>query len=62
MGGGMAVTPLYKALIIHAAGASIFFAVLSWVYFERFNYASPLLTASIFVSFAVLWIYLLSRL
>ncbi len=51
---GMAVTSLYNALIIHAIGAPIFFATVSLIYFKKFNYTTPLLTAAIFVSFVVL--------
>lgn len=46
---GMSVLPLQTTLIIHAIGAPVIFAVISWVYFTRFHYTSPLSTATIFV-------------
>jgi len=53
MGIGMAVTTLQNTLVIHAIGAPIFFAGVSWNYFRRFNYTNPLKTALIFVSFVM---------
>jgi hypothetical protein len=52
--GGQAITTLNNALIIHAIGAPIVFGVLSYIYFKKFNYTSPILTASIFVAIVVL--------
>lgn len=52
--GGQAVTTLENALIIHAIGAPIVFGILSYIYFKKFNYTSPLQTASIFLSIVVL--------
>jgi len=49
MGIGMAKTSIENALIIHAIGAPIFFTILSLVYFEKFNYTTPLQTAIIFM-------------
>jgi hypothetical protein len=53
MGIGMAVTSLNNALIIHAILAPIFFAGISWIYFRKFNYTSPLQTATIFIAFVI---------
>jgi len=53
MGIGMAVTSLETTLIVHAIGAPIFFAIVSLVYFKKFNYTSPLQTATIFVAFVI---------
>jgi hypothetical protein len=53
MGIGMAVTTLKNALIVHAIAAPIFFTVISWVYFRKFNYTSPLQTATIFIAFVI---------
>ena len=53
IGIGMAATSLERALIIHAIGAPIFFAIVSWIYFRRFNYTAPLRTALIFVGFVI---------
>jgi len=53
MGIGMAVTTIETTLIIHAIGAPIFFGVVSWIYFHKFNYTHPLQTALIFVGFVI---------
>ena len=53
MGIGMALTTIETTLILHAIGAPIFFAVVSWVYFQKFNYTTPLQTALIFISFVI---------
>jgi hypothetical protein len=53
MGIGRAVTTLDNALVIHAIDAPIVFALISWVYFTRFGYTSPLQTASIFVGVVI---------
>ena len=52
--GGQAVTTLENALIIHAIGAPIVFALVSFVYFTMLNYTAPLLTAVSFVATVVL--------
>jgi len=54
MGIGMAITTIETMLIIHAIGAPIFFAIISWVYFQKFNYTNPLQTALIFISFVII--------
>jgi hypothetical protein len=51
---GMATMSLDTALIVHAIGAPIFFTIISLIYFNRFNYTTPLQTALIFVSFVIL--------
>jgi hypothetical protein len=53
MGIGMAVAGLQTALTIHAIGAPVFFAAVSSVYFSRFNYTSPLPSATVFVGFVM---------
>ena len=50
----MATISLESTLIIHVIGAPLFFAVVSFFYFERFNYTTPLFTAAIFVVFVVM--------
>ena len=50
---GMATMSIDSALIVHAIGAPIIFTVVSLVYFNKFNYTSPLRTALIFVSFVI---------
>ena len=54
MGIGMALLPIGTALIVHAIAAPIFFTILSLIYFTRFNYTTPLRTASVFVAFVIL--------
>ncbi len=53
MGIGMATTSLHNALIIHAIGTPVYFAAVSLIYFNKFNYTTPLLTAAIFVGFVI---------
>lgn len=53
MGIGMAVTSIENALIIHAIAAPIIFAIISLIYYKKFNYTTPLQTAIIFVSLVV---------
>lgn len=40
-------------LIIHAVAAPVFFFIISLIYFKKFNYTTPLLTALIFVTFVI---------
>ena len=54
MGIGMATMSIENALIVHAIGVPLFFAGVSLVYFSKFNYTTPLLTATIFVGFVIL--------
>ena len=54
MGIGMAVTTIETALIIHLIGAPIYAAVFSFIYYKKFNYTSPLMTAVIFLLFTVI--------
>lgn len=42
------------ALIIHAIAAPIIFTTVSLVYFNKFNYTTPLQTALFFVAFIIL--------
>jgi hypothetical protein len=51
MGIGRTVTSLENTLVVHAIGAPIIFAALSFVYFTRFNYTPPLETALTFLAF-----------
>ena len=53
MGIGMATMTLESTLIVHAIGAPIFFAIVSLIFFRKFNYTSPLRTAMIFVGFVI---------
>ena len=45
--GGQEITTLDNALIIHALDAPIIFGFISYIYFKKFNYTSPIFTASI---------------
>lgn len=51
---GMATMSLDNALLVHAIGAPIIFTIISLIYFNKFNYTTPLQTALIFVSFVIL--------
>jgi len=53
MGFGMAVTSEGNALIIHAIAAPLIFGALALIYFTKFKYTSPLLTAAIFLSVVI---------
>jgi len=50
---GMAVTTMQTTLIAHAIGAPVIFALISWIYFTRFNYTTPLQTAVLFLSLVI---------
>lgn len=53
MGIGMATLSMENALIVHAIGAPVFFTIISLIYFNKFNYTSPLHTALVFVGFVI---------
>lgn len=53
IGIGRQVITIQNTLIIHAIGVPIIFAVISLIYFKKFNYTTPLQTAVIFLSFAI---------
>ncbi len=53
MGIGMQVTSMENTLIIHAIGAPIFFAIVSLIYFKKFNFTTPFQTAIIFLGFVI---------
>jgi hypothetical protein len=53
MGIGISVTSLSNALVIHAIGAPIIFALLTLLYFRKFYYATPLITAVTFTAFVM---------
>jgi hypothetical protein len=54
IGVGMTVSSQMNALIAHAIGAPIVFAMISLFYFKKFNYTTPIQTAVIFLAFVVL--------
>jgi hypothetical protein len=45
---GMEITSMETTLIVHAIGAPVIFSVISWFYFTRLNYTSPIRTAAAF--------------
>jgi hypothetical protein len=49
IGIGFQLTSPMNTLIIHAVGAPVFFFLVSWNYFKRFSYTSPIQTASAFL-------------
>lgn len=51
--GGQSITTLDNALIIHAIGAPIIFALVSFVYFKKLNYTNPLITGITFLAVVV---------
>jgi len=53
MGIGMAVTTVDNALIVHAIGAPVYFAVVSSFHYRKFDYTTPVLTAAIFTGFVM---------
>jgi hypothetical protein len=54
LGIGMTVSSQMNALIAHAIGAPIVFALVSLFYFKRFRYTTPIQTALIFLAFVIL--------
>lgn len=54
MGVGMSMLPIDTALIVHAAAAPFVSAIFSFIYYKRFDYSSPLLTATVIVSTVIL--------
>ena len=53
MGIGPGITSMENTLITHAIAAPLIFIAVSLVYFKKFNYMTPLITAIIFVAFAL---------
>ncbi len=49
IGVGFSVMTQTTALIVHAIVAPIVFTGLSWIYFTRFAYTTPLVTAALFL-------------
>ncbi len=46
---GMSVMSIETTLIVHAIGAPVIFSLLSVLYFKKFRFTSPLLTAIAFL-------------
>lgn len=53
MGIGRAVTSISITLVIHAILAPLVFTIVSWVYYKRYYFTTPLQTAIIFVSMII---------
>jgi len=51
---GMSVMDLQTTLIVHAIGAPIIFSLISLFYFSKFNYTSPMQTATAFLFIVIL--------
>lgn len=49
----MALVSVDFALVVHAIGAPIFAGSISWNYYRRFGYTTPLQTALTFVGFVI---------
>ncbi|MFX0055281.1 MAG: hypothetical protein ACFFAD_10165 [Candidatus Hermodarchaeota archaeon] len=54
MGISMSTLDLYSALIVHAAAAPFVSAAFSYIYYKKFNYTSPLVTATVIVATVIL--------
>jgi hypothetical protein len=50
---GRGLMPMDTTLIVHALGAPVIFTALSWIYFTRFGYTRPLVTAALFVGIVI---------
>jgi hypothetical protein len=50
---GMEIATIETTLIVHAIGAPVIFAAISWFYFTRLNYTSPVRTAALFTGTVV---------
>lgn len=51
---GMSVTSIEKTLIVHAIGAPVIFSLISLLYFKKFRFTSPLVTAVLFILIVML--------
>lgn len=53
IGVGRRMLPMEGALVVHAIGAPVGFAAISWFYFRRFAFTTPFQTASAFLGVVV---------
>ena len=51
---GMSVMSIETTLIVHAIGAPVIFALISFFYFRKYRFTSPLLTAVLFLLIVIL--------
>ncbi len=54
MGLSMATLPIDAALVAHAVAAPFVSAIFSYIYYKKFNYTSPLITAIVIVATVIL--------
>lgn len=54
MGLSMATLPIDEALVAHAVAAPFVSAIFSYIYYKKFNYSSPLITAIVIVATVIL--------
>ncbi|MFW9792785.1 MAG: hypothetical protein ACFFEE_00665 [Candidatus Thorarchaeota archaeon] len=54
MGVGMTTLDLYSALLVHAIAAPFVSAIFSFIYYRKFNYTSPIVTAVAIVATVIL--------
>jgi hypothetical protein len=54
MGVSMATLTIDMALIAHAAAAPFVSALFSYIYYRKFNYSSPIITAVVIVATVIL--------
>ncbi|MFW9846564.1 MAG: hypothetical protein ACFFD6_07445 [Candidatus Thorarchaeota archaeon] len=50
MGIAMATMDIDTALLVHAAAAPFVSAIFSYIYYKKFNYTSPIVTAAVVVA------------
>jgi hypothetical protein len=51
---GMSFMSIDKTLIVHAIGAPVIFSLITLLYFRKFRFTSPLLTAALFILIVIL--------
>lgn len=59
MGIGRQFIPIDTLLIIHLIAVPVVFSVISIVYFSKYNYTTPVVTAMIFTSFIIVMDFLI---
>jgi hypothetical protein len=53
IGIGRSITSMDNTIIIHVLAVPIFFSVISYIYFTKFHYTRPFITALVFMLFAM---------
>ena len=54
MGIGPTITSMRNTLIVHAIAGPLGFALLAYIYHNKFGQLSPLSTAAVFIAFVIL--------